>query len=129
MTNDPCGTSIRTRSPRIAMETVFQLKEVRVWSPTPEHVFAFAHDMRELSSAPLVESPSAELAVRNADLIVLATSATTPVIQSEWVRDGAHVVSIGACRPDQREMDPALLRRIRLFVDSRRPRNSSPATS
>jgi len=29
------------------------------------------------------------------------------------------VISVGACRPDAREMDPALLKRGRLFVDSR----------
>ena len=50
---------------------------------------------------------------------MLATSSTTPVIKDEWVAEGAHVVSVGACRPDQREMDPALVARARLFVDSR----------
>jgi ornithine cyclodeaminase len=29
------------------------------------------------------------------------------------------VISVGACRPAQREMDPALVARARLFVDSR----------
>ena len=32
---------------------------------------------------------------------------------------GAHVISVGACRPTQREMDPDLVARARLFVDSR----------
>jgi ornithine cyclodeaminase len=54
-----------------------------------------------------------------ADLIVLATSSATPVIESGWVKPGAHVMSVGACRPNQREMDPELVARARLFVDSR----------
>ena len=54
-----------------------------------------------------------------ADVIVLATSSPTPVIESGWVKPGAHVISVGACRPTQREMDPALVARARLFVDSR----------
>jgi ornithine cyclodeaminase/alanine dehydrogenase-like protein (mu-crystallin family) len=41
------------------------------------------------------------------------------VIENQWVKDGAHVISVGACRPTQREMDPALVKRSRLFVDSR----------
>jgi ornithine cyclodeaminase len=57
--------------------------------------------------------------VRGADLIVLVTSSPTPVLESAWVAEGAHVVSVGACRPDQREMDPALVARARLYVDSR----------
>jgi alanine dehydrogenase len=35
------------------------------------------------------------------------------------VRPGACVISVGACRPEQREMDPALVARARLYVDSR----------
>ena len=54
-----------------------------------------------------------------ADIIVLVTSSPTPVLESGWVKPGAHVISVGACRPTQREMDPALVARARLFVDSR----------
>jgi ornithine cyclodeaminase len=58
-------------------------------------------------------------AVVGADIIVLATSSPTPVVESGWVKPGAHVISVGACRPAQREMDPVLTARARLFVDSR----------
>jgi alanine dehydrogenase len=58
-------------------------------------------------------------AVVGADVIVLVTSSPTPVLESGWVKPGAHVISVGACRPNQREMDPALVARARLFVDSR----------
>ena len=62
---------------------------------------------------------SAEDAVRGADVVTLVTSCPTPVFQDAWVKAGAHVISVGACRPNQQEMDPALVRRARLFVDSR----------
>jgi ornithine cyclodeaminase len=58
-------------------------------------------------------------AVVGADVVVLVTSSPTPVIESGWVKPGAHVISVGACRPNQREMDPALVARARLYVDSR----------
>ena len=58
-------------------------------------------------------------AVVGADVIVLVTSSPTPVIEDGWVKPGAHVICVGACRPNQREMDPALVARARLFVDSR----------
>ena len=76
-------------------------------------------DMAGHVAARLEATATAEAAVRGADLIVLATSAPTPVVQHAWVADGAHVVSVGACRPDQREMAPELVARGRLFVDSR----------
>jgi ornithine cyclodeaminase len=65
------------------------------------------------------DCPSAEHAVAGADLVVLVTSSPTPVIEDSWIAPGAHVVSVGACRPEQREMSPRLVKQSRLFVDSR----------
>src|SRR5262249_8952609 len=36
-----------------------------------------------------------------------------------WLAPGAHVNAVGAPRPDWRELDDAVLRRARLYVDSR----------
>jgi alanine dehydrogenase len=113
------GSGAQARSHLEAMERVFELNEVRVWSPTPDHQLAFITEMESTTETKLVGCNSAEQAVHHADVIVLATSSSEPVIQNEWVASGAHVISVGACRPDQREMDPALIRRARLFVDSR----------
>jgi ornithine cyclodeaminase len=113
------GSGAQARSHLEAMERVFELSEIRVWSPTPDHQLAFITEMESITETKLVGCNSAEQAVHHADVIVLATSSSEPVIQNEWVASGAHVISVGACRPDQREMDPALIRRGRLFVDSR----------
>jgi ornithine cyclodeaminase len=79
----------------------------------------FVDEMSPLTRVTLEAAGSAEDAVRDADVIVLATSATEPAVRNEWVKDGAHVIGVGACRPDEREMDPALVARARLYVDSR----------
>jgi ornithine cyclodeaminase len=113
------GSGVQARSHLLAMERIFELSQIRVWSPTPDHQYGFITEMESRTDTPLIGSDSPELAVANADLVVLATSATTPVVRNEWIKSGAHVVSVGACRPNQREMDPALVARGRLFVDSR----------
>ena len=51
--------------------------------------------------------------------MVLATASREPVVHNEWIAAGAHVCAVGACRPDQREMDTGARSRGRLFVDSR----------
>jgi ornithine cyclodeaminase/alanine dehydrogenase-like protein (mu-crystallin family) len=58
-------------------------------------------------------------AIVGADIVVLVTLSSTPVIESGWVKPGAHIICVGACRPTQREIDPDLTARARLFVDSR----------
>jgi alanine dehydrogenase len=45
------------------------------------------------------------------DVVVTATTAGTPVLFGEWLRDGAFVCAIGANAPESRELDDAVLRR------------------
>lgn len=113
------GSGVQARSHLEAFAEVRQLKDVRVWSPTAASRERFVSEMSEHVATPIRTAATAEDAVRGADLIVLATSSVSPVIENDWVGAGAHVVSVGACRPDQREMDPALVARARLYVDSR----------
>jgi ornithine cyclodeaminase len=63
--------------------------------------------------------PTARHAADGADVIALVTASREPVLKREWVRDGAHICAVGACRPDQREMETAVVGDARVFVDSR----------
>jgi alanine dehydrogenase len=114
------GSGVQARSHLEALGAVRRLREVRVWSPSAERRARFAEEMQAHTGAALAAAASAEDAVAGADLIVLATSSRTPVLHSAWVADGAHVCAVGACRPDQREMDGRLVALARLIVDSRR---------
>jgi alanine dehydrogenase len=112
------GSGVQARSHLEAYQQVRQLAEVRIWSPNPRSRTQFVDDMSPSVSFPIIAADSAEAAVRGADLIVLVTSSPTPVIEDAWVSEGAHVVCVGACRPNQQEMPPQLVTRGRLFVDS-----------
>lgn len=112
------GTGVQAKSHLEAMVHVRPLKEVRVWSPNPASRSRFVGDMAGHVSTRLTATDSADAAVRGADIVVLVTSSPTPVIDDAWVAPGTHVISVGACRPTQREMAPALVARGRLVVDS-----------
>lgn len=105
------GSGVQARSHLEAMRIVRKFREVRVWSPRNAHVFAKEFDVRAAASA--------EEAVRGADVIVVATAATTPVLMGEWLSPGAHINAVGATRPDWRELDDAVLRRARIYVEAR----------
>ncbi|HJU42420.1 MAG TPA: ornithine cyclodeaminase family protein [Vicinamibacterales bacterium] len=113
------GSGVQARSHLEALTHVRQIKEVRVWSPRSQSRRQFIDDMSPRVPVPIRDCETAEAAVAGADLVVIATASKTPVVDSQWVAEGAHVMCVGACRPDQREMDPALVRRGRLYVDSR----------
>lgn len=110
------GSGVQARSHFEALRLVRSITEVRVWSKTREHAAVFAGERTEL---PVRSVPTAEEAVRNADLICTVTSAREPVLRGEWVSPGAHINAVGAPRPTWRELDTAAVVRSRCFVDSR----------
>lgn len=105
------GSGVQARSHLEALRVVRQFREVRVWSPRHAADFAREHGISA--------SASAEEAVRGADVIVVATSATTPILKGAWLSAGAHVNAVGATRPNWRELDDDCVVRAKLFVESR----------
>ena len=62
---------------------------------------------------------TAEEAVREADVVVTATSSEEPVLRREWLKEGAHINAVGACFPHTRELDSATVAASTFFVDRR----------
>jgi ornithine cyclodeaminase len=114
------GSGVQARSHLEALAHVRTLREVRVWSPSADRRRAFVESMAPTVACPLRDVSSAREAVAGADLIAIVSAAREPVVHGAWIAPGAHVCAVGACRPDQREMDTELVSRARLFVDSRR---------
>jgi ornithine cyclodeaminase len=102
------GAGVQARSHLEAMRAVLDLERVRGWSPTPGK--ASLLDGVE-------ETPSAEEAVRGADVVVTATTSREPVLSRAWLRDGAHVNAVGASIPTARELDTQTVADAGLYVD------------
>ena len=111
------GSGVQAHSHLEALACVRRLADVRVWSPTESHRAAFVRKVAR-DGLRIRAAASARDAVDGADLIVVATASTIPVLESAWVPDGAHICAIGACRPTHRELQAALVARSRVFVDS-----------
>lgn len=112
------GTGVQARSHLDALGRVHDLKTVKVWSPNEASRRRFVEEMAGRTKADLTATATAADAVRGADVVALVTSSGTPVVQAEWIRPGAHVISVGATIATQREIDPALTANARFFVDS-----------
>jgi len=105
------GSGVQARSHLEALRLVREFRDVRVWSPRNARAFAERFGVRAPASA-------AE-AVRGADVVVVATTSTTPVLRGEWLSPGAHINAVGAARPAWRELDDDVLARAQIYVESR----------
>jgi len=105
------GSGVQAKAHLQAIREVRPIREVRVWSQTPEHAKRFA-------DANGATATDAETAVRGADIVVTATNAREPVLRGVWLKRGAHVNTVGSPRPTWREVDDETMANI-LIVDSR----------
>jgi len=105
------GSGVQARSHLEAIRLVRELQDVRVWSPRNARAFADRHSVRATASA--------EEAVRGADLIVVASTSMTPVLEGAWLSPGTHINAVGAPRPTWRELDDDALAKSRIYVESR----------
>jgi ornithine cyclodeaminase/alanine dehydrogenase-like protein (mu-crystallin family) len=93
-----------------AMRAVRDFDRILMWSRTPGRAAAFDG---------VEEAATAEEAVRDADVVVTATSAVEPILERVWLKAGAHVNAIGSSIPTTRELDTATMVEGSLFVDRR----------
>ena len=117
------GAGVQARSHLEAMRLVRRIEEVRVYSRTPRADALLnvgrASARPEQRRAEARRTLSAEEAVRDADLIVTATSSKEPVLRREWIADGAHINAVGSSIATARELDSDTVRAASLFVDRR----------
>ena len=106
------GSGVQARSHAEALRLVRPFQDIRIWSPTTPHAEQCAKEIGGRATS------TAEEAVRDADVVVTATSSTLSILRGEWLKRGSHVNAVGACRPDWRELDDDAMRNV-LFVDSR----------
>jgi ornithine cyclodeaminase/alanine dehydrogenase-like protein (mu-crystallin family) len=59
---------------------------------------------------------SAAEAVGDADIVVTATNASTPVVMREWLKPGTHINAMGANAHSRRELDPQIVLQASLLV-------------
>ncbi|XP_042253141.1 ketimine reductase mu-crystallin [Thunnus albacares] len=109
------GTGKQALSHYNVFTEMFSFKEVRVWSHRKQSAERFCQSV----SGPVTVCGSVEEAVRGADAIVTVTRCTEPVLFGQWVKPGAHVAAVGACRPNWRELDDVLMKQAVVYADSR----------
>ena len=106
------GTGRQAEAQYRAISHELDIGEIKCWSRNSLHAEKFAQSVTEYDA----RSVSLERAC-DCDVLVTTTPSRTPVVRSEWVKEGTHINAIGADAPGKQELDPRLLKRGLVFVD------------
>jgi len=102
----------------MAHAAVRPICNVLIWGRNPEKAEKLARRMNRRDFK-VDWTDDLEAAARGAHIISCATLSKEPLIHGEWLQPGQHIDLVGAFRPDMRETDDAVMRRARVFVDTR----------
>jgi alanine dehydrogenase len=113
------GSGFQARTQIEAMCAVRPVRKVKVWSRSEEKRRAFAEECSTVLGVDVSAADTAEEAVRGSDIVITATNARKPVLESCWIAPGTHVNAMGSNQGNKRELPEELILRADLIaVDS-----------
>ncbi len=101
-----------------AHASIRPITETVIWNRSRPRAEAVVEQLR---SHGINASISSDLgaAVAAAEIVTAATLSQTPLIEGRWLKPGTHVDLVGGFRPTMREADDEVIRRARVYVDTR----------
>ena len=94
------GSGWQASAHLVTMAMIRDLKQVRVFSPTPESRRKFVEEWRGKVKAELIESISAAEAIKDADMVICTTNSISALFPGEILEPGMHVSCVKPCELD-----------------------------
>lgn len=120
------GSGGQAKNHLVALTTVRDFREVKVYSRTPENCKRFAEEMGAILDINITPTPTPREVVRGTDVILTATNSSVPVFDGNWLEPGVHVTTIvgsnvglvkgGFTSAKRREIDDATLAKSDLLA-------------
>lgn len=113
-----CGCGLQGRVQLRALARGRALERILAWDIDSAAAERFAGDVSAEFGIEVVVAGSPREAVRDADLIATCTPSRRAYLRAQDVRPGAFVAAVGADSEGKQELEPELLARARVMVDS-----------
>ena len=110
------GAGVQARTQLAGVRAVRHIREVRIVARRTDAAERFARELADVTVR-IVDDPSE--AIRGADIVITATTSSTPLFSGRDLEPGTHINAIGAYAPSMREVDSVAVERSRVVVDTR----------
>ena len=112
------GSGQQARAILEAVCCVRKIERASVFSRSQANARQFAKEMAENLGLDILPSEVRPSALKDCDIVIVATNSSSPVIDWREIPAGAHINSVGTL-PERRELDSETVRNSSLFVDTR----------
>jgi len=117
------GTGIQARLQLQYLQQHTSCKTVWIWGRNMEKVQAYVSEMNKTYDFHIATDP-AEV-VKNCNLIITTTPATTPLLMAQDVQPGTHITAVGSDTEDKQELDSKLLKNADIIIADSIPQSKT----
>jgi alanine dehydrogenase len=111
------GAGVMAQWQLAAVCAVRKIEAAVVFDKDADRARSFAAEMADRLGMHVAPVTHPRQAIDGQDIVVIATSATEPVFDGNWLTPGQHVNAIGSHAPAARELDTPAIVRSRVFPD------------
>lgn len=113
------GAGGQARNQVYALNEIFDIKEVRVYSTAKDEMPKYKEDVEKRIGVKVTITNSVSEAMNGADIAISTTPAKEFLVDAKDVKPGMHIVAVGADIAGKNEWDPEIFRNARIFNDSK----------
>ncbi|UFJ42241.1 cyclodeaminase [Brevibacillus humidisoli] len=99
-----------------ALSNVRRFHNIIVYARSEQRIADFVQSMKRELGVNVIVAKSAEEVVRESNVVVTTTPASSPVIRAEWLHRRLHITAMGSDAEHKQELEPAVLAQADQYV-------------
>jgi ornithine cyclodeaminase/alanine dehydrogenase len=112
------GSGTQGRMQVLALNELYPLEQVKVFNINKTNSETYADEMSKRLNIEVQAVDTAKKAVSDVNVVVTAVPSKKAMVMDEWIEDGVHINAFGADGPGKQELDPKIMKRAKIVVDS-----------
>ena len=110
------GAGVQARAQLLGLSRHFRIEQVMIYDTSQERARSLEEDCRAFLDCEYTICAKPREACQ-CDILVTTTPSRRPVVEDGWILPGTHINAIGADARGKQELQSALTKRARIFVD------------
>jgi alanine dehydrogenase len=110
-----CGEQAKTQVSGLFLN--FNIKEIKLWSKDNSCTRSFMAGIMA-GKEKITVCKSIKDCVKESDIVVTTTPSRRPIVKYRWLKRGCHINAIGADSKGKEELEPLILKKAKVVVDS-----------
>jgi ornithine cyclodeaminase len=103
-----------------SLKFVREFQRLLVYGIVPQEVLDYTQEMTSWLNIEVIQADSAEMVVRESEVVVTTTPSREPYVRAEWLHPGLHITCMGSDAEHKQELFPEVFQHADLVVCDRK---------